>query len=485
MRRCPRELSIAVLVATALLAGCMPDQATDVALYRNTLALGDLPSAPAEGEPLSLRRAAELANATSERLAIQGEELVRAYAQRRRSVAQFLPTVDLLSSLVFQDEGGGDEFIDTSGAVVGGGGSSTQFDVDIAARVTLFDGFRNVNRLKSSDADIENRRALLLDLRETLLLDVVGTYYAVLVAERSVEVLERSLTVQAERLRDIQGRQEAGVARPLDVAQTEAQVAGTRVALRDAQNRVETGRELLAYLVGAPIQRSPLDDGFDVPDEVPDGSQLDELARMSRQDLAAAEAAARAARADVDVAIGQYAPTISVNLDYFLRRDSVPTDRDWAGLLSANVPIFTAGRIEADIQDAWAVFRQQVLAYQGLRRQIRQEIAIAIANVQASRDRLAERDVQVRAAREAYRQADGSYQVGLATNLERLVALDQVLNAELGQALEIYRLRELYAALLRSTGGLTEGLTGVAPALPPPQPAPESPFITAQPTSNQ
>ena len=472
---------VAAAISLPLLTGCMPDQAKDVQAYRSVLALGAVPAPPAPGEPLTLAEAALLTNATSERLSIQGEELIRAVAERRRSVAQFLPTVDLIPSLVFQDAGDDSSFVEGGGAVVGGGSASTIFDVAVSTRVTLFDGFRNVNRLASAEADIENRRALLLDLRETLLLDVVRTYYAVLVAERSVEVLSRSLAVQEERLRDIRGRQAAGVARPLDVFQTEAQAAGTRVALRDARNDVETGRELLAYLVGAAVQGCPLEDRFDVPAQFPAEESLEAEATNGRQDLAAAEAAARAARADVDVAIGQYAPSISVNLDWFLKRDSMPTDRDWAGLLSANVPIFTAGRIEADIQGAWAVFRQQVLAYHAVQRQIRQEIAIALANLRASRDRLADLDVQVRAAREAYRQADGSYQVGLATNLERLVALDQQLNAELGQALEIYRHRGLYAALLRATGRLTEGVTGVEVTTPAPGPAPDSPFVVLAP----
>ncbi|MFO0826876.1 MAG: TolC family protein [Phycisphaerales bacterium] len=464
------------VAASALAASaCMPDQARDVAMYREITSLGTTQVVPAQGDPLTLRDAALLANETSERLAIQGEEFVRAVAERRKRVAEFLPTVDLVPTFGFQDgNSGGSNVVFNSGA-------STSFDVPVVARVTLFDGFRNVNRLKSADADVENRRALVLDLRETLLLDVVRTYYTILVAERSVKVLERSLALQEERLRDIKGRQAAGVARPLDVYQTEAQVASTRVALLDAQNSVARGRELLAFVVGAPIQACPLDDGFDVPAEIPDTSTLDEEALASRQDLAAAEAAARAARALVDVAIGQYAPSVSLNFDWWLHRDSVPTDRDWAGLLSMNVPIFTAGQIEADIQAAWSVFRQEVLSYQAIKRQVVTDVAVARADVEASRSRLAELDVQVRAAREAYRQADASYQVGLATNLERLVALDQQLNAELAQALEVFRYRGLYAALLRATGRLTPGLSGVDVPLPPPRPAPESPFIVAHP----
>lgn len=486
-RRRRRPLGSALAAASAvgglasalLLAGCTTDQAADVALYRAMLELGedgDLEPALAAGEPLSLRKAAALVNATSERLAFQGEEFVRAVAERRRAVASFLPTVDLAPTFSFTDEGRAGENGNSSAGGAGSGGSSTSFDVPVIARVTLFDGFRNVNRFTSAEAEIENRRGLLLDLRETLLLDMVRTYYTVLVAERSVEVLTRSLGLQEERLRDIQGRQEAGVARPLDVYQTEAQVAATRVLLLDARNDVDRGRELLSFLVGLPVIDSPLEDGFEVG-VTPSESELDATALAHRHDLAAAVAAADAARAEVDVAIGEYAPSVSLNLDYFLKRDTVPTDRDWAGLISLNLPIFSAGRIEANVQDAWAGFRQQVLLHHALRREILRDVAVARTDLLASAGRLAEIEVQVRAAREAYRQADGSYQVGLATNLERLIALDQQLNAELAQALELYRFRGLYATLLRASGQLTEGLSGVAVPPPPERPAPDSPFL--------
>lgn len=462
------------------LTGCT-DQARDVGMYRDLLELERADGSSASrsldradpGAPLSVAEAALLANASSEALSIRGEEIIQAFAERRRAVGLFLPTVDLLPSYIFRDRSnsaGGGEFS-------GGSSDPTLFDVTVATRVTLFDGLRNVNRLKTADAELENRRALLLDLRETVLLDVVRAYYAVLVAERSVDVLKRSLALQEERLRDIRGRQRAGVARPLDVFQTEAQAAGTRVALLDAQATVTTGRETLAFAVGAPVQEATLVDGFDVPQEIPTAEELRRLARFMRQDLVAAEAAARAARHDVDVAIGQYAPSVSLNFDWFVRRDTVPTDRDWAGLLIVNVPIFSAGRIEADVQDAWSRFRVTVLEWHRLDRLIRVEIANAETDLFASRARLAELEIQVRAAREAVRQADASYQVGLATNLERLIALDQELAAELDQALEIYRYRGLYAVLLRSAGILTPGVTGAAVAIPPELPAPESAFV--------
>ena len=51
---------------------------------------------------------------------------------------------------------------------------------------------------------IEQQRALLLDVQASLLLSVAETYYQVLRAEESVRVLENSLALRHEQVRDMQ-----------------------------------------------------------------------------------------------------------------------------------------------------------------------------------------------------------------------------------------------------------------------------------------
>ncbi len=456
---------VALIIAAS---GCATDQAKDVRAYRDVLALGS-PTPFVAGEPLSLAMAVRLTNDTNENLSIEGENYLQAIIDRKRAVANFLPTLDLVGLYTFRGP---------TDSNFQGLGEKTAFDATLSGQVTLFDGFRNINRLKSSDLTIEQRRWLLLDLREALLLDVSQVYYRVLRAERLAVVLENSVTVQEERVRDIRARQRIGVARPLDVAQNEAQLSQTRVLLLNARNAVETGRAALSFLTGVNVQGSPLSDGFALPENPPTLDDLVAMATARRQDLAAAAAAAEAVRSDVDVAIGQYAPSVSLNLDYFLARDSLPTDRDWTGLLRVNIPVFAAGRIEADVEAAWSRFRQAVLAYSLLKRQIRQDVEISHKNVGASIARMAELNEQLRAAQEAIRQAESAYNNGLGTNLERITAQDQFLNAQLQLTSEEFDQKVFYLTAYRALGAITEGTAGVAvPSQPPPRPAPESPFV--------
>src|SRR6185503_9561053 len=139
-------------------------------------------------------------------------------------------------------------------------------------------------------------------------------------------VLKGSLNLQEERVRDFQARRRAGVVRPLDVAQTEAQASSTRVSLIDAKNDVVNGRTTLAFLVGAPVASSPLIDQAAVLSEVPDMAALQHEAMQRRQDLAASRAAVAAAKYDVETAIGRYFPSVTFNVNYFLSRESLPSE---------------------------------------------------------------------------------------------------------------------------------------------------------------
>jgi outer membrane protein len=368
----------------------------------------------------------------------------------------------------------------SSGSTVGGGvgGSSYvvhndtlhRFDVPVSAQVNLFNGFGDVARSRVAEAVAAQRRAALLDLQAAVMLDVARTYYQVIRSERLVEVLANSLKVQDERVRDIRGRQAAGVARPLEVAQTEAQAAGTRVLLVQAQNDVQTGRTVLAYLMGVPAVEQPLTDEFQIPEELPPTEAFVEQGRQTRQDLAAARATIAAARANVDAAISQYFPSVNLNLNAFLYEENYSTASRWNTVLSANLPLFSAGLIEADVRTAWSQLRQALLADSLIDRQVQQDVRVAFRDLLTSRERLTELQAQVRAASEAFHQADQTYNVGLATNLERLTAQDQKLTAQLLFTSEQFNHKVAYLNLLRAAGGLHQAVAG----FPLPVHAPES-----------
>ncbi len=461
-------LRACILLTVIVLGACATDQAADVALYRQELDIGAPPDR-AELAELSLPDAIRFTNSFNENLSIEGEAYIQALAERQRNASSLFPTFDLFGALTFRDDAGAGETSSSSG--------STLFDGGVGGQYTLLTGLSDFNRIEADRLTIEQRRWLLLDIRESLLLDTARAYYAVMLAERLVGVLESSLLVQEERLRDAKGREDVGFARPLDVSQIAAQVSVTRVSLLDARNLVRISRSLLTFLTSVDSASIRLSDDYELPSAMLASDELLSIAYARRQDLAAAALAASSSRITVDAEIGRYFPTITLNLDYFLTRDTLPTEREWTGLLTVSLPLFTAGRIEADVRAAWSAFRQDVLRYSLTRRAIQRDVEVTHADLSVTAERITELGNQLRAAEESLRQAEASYSAGLGTNLERIAAQDALLSAQLQLAREEYSLKIAYLAAMRAAGALTDAVTGRVPDAAPLTVPPDSPFV--------
>lgn len=462
----------ALLATLALLPACATDQQADVDAWRQQVALGEAPLHPA-GAPLPLATAVRLANDQNETIAIGGEDFVQACVARARVTASFFPEVDFSPTYIFREKAAsGVKFLD----------SSSLLDVPVHTQLSLFEGFRDQNRASAADLTVEQRRSLLLDLRETVVLEVVQAYYRVLRAEERAAVLERSLAVQQQRVREITARERIGTARALDRTQAEAQASRTTLDLITARNDARTGREALCLLTGTDVRSCPLHDDLVLPAGEPVASALLALAEQRRQDLRAAALAAEAARARVEVAFGQYYPSIGVSLDYFLARDSLPTDRDWTGLLTLHLPLFSGGRIAADVRQEWSSFRQEVSRYSLLRRTIRRDLAVALDQFATLGLRLEELRRQSAADAEALRQAEAGARAGLSTNLDLILAQFQLQRGQVDVVEAELQRKVAWLETLRVTGALTAGTVDVpVPPPPAPRPAPASPFVR-QPT---
>ncbi|MDX2017731.1 MAG: TolC family protein [Planctomycetota bacterium] len=445
-----RGMVALLAAAIVLLIGCTADQAGDVALYRG---ISDPPGgAPARlpSEALSLQDALKFTAMYNERIAQQGERYVQALAERQRAASALRPTLELFSETSLRENTG--EGI-------------AQTAVGFGAQYRLLTGLSDLREVDASEARVRAGRWLILDLRETLLLETARAYYEVLRAERLAMVLESSVRAQSARLEDARARNEVGFTRPLDVAQIEAQVSRTRAQLITAEGNAREARATLALLTNLDVEGIALSDGFGVPVDVPGRAGLIALAHRHRQDLLAARAQADAARSDVDAAIGQYAPSIGVNLEAFLLQEPDDSPAAIASLIQIRVPIFSAGRIEADIRGAWSVFREAALEYRARARAATADVDAVLAQLRASRARLEEFSTQVRVAREALTLAEASYEAGLGTNLERVTAQDQLLSAELEQVSEEYQVKLLTLALRRACGMLAvEHIGAVLPA---------------------
>jgi outer membrane protein TolC len=455
------------LAALLLVAGCAVDQRKEVAKYRRILdSAVPAPAPTTQPHALTLGRAMAIANQNDETLGLSGENYLQALIARSRAVAAFLPTVSLQPNFTIAQKPGPNASASPAsggtsvGVSSGGGGfrthgdTQTRFEAPVVGSINLFNGFGDVANLRASEMTIEQRRQALLDAQQTVLLNVAQVFYQALRSERQAEQLRNSLKVQQARVADQQDRLKNGLATQLEVAQSQAQAAATAALLAQAEGDVVTGRSTLAFVVGVPSVVEVLVDDLTVPDRRPTESDFEARALARRHDLLAARAQVAAARHSVDVAISQYYPSVTLDVAGFLSREFYSDASKWDAVLAANIPIFTAGLIRADVRDAWSRLRQAALTESRVRRQALEGVQTSYQNVLTSERRIRELQEEVRAADEALRQAQAQFANGLAILLDVLTAQDQLLSAQLQLTSARFDRSVFYLSLLRASGRL-------------------------------
>jgi outer membrane protein TolC len=253
----------------------------------------------------------------------------------------------------------------------------------------------------------------------------------------------------------------------LTVSQAKAQLADTRVQLTQALSDARNARTLLAQLIGRHDVPNPLLDDYAVPGERAPVADFETAALETRQNVTAAVRAREAARQAVEVAFSQYYPSVNVNLRDVLYHTGVSSVVDWSAVLQANIPIFSAGVIEADVRTACSKFRQAVLDESAARRQVVADIHTAYENLVTAEHRITDLEEEVRSAQDAYRLARQGFASGLGTNLEVLVAQQQLLNSQLSLTSATFDRTVFYLDLCRAGGNLVDRVAQPLPTTRP------------------
>jgi outer membrane protein TolC len=445
-----KRWSLALIAAAAFASSGCVNQQQEVAHYQQILNSQPAPAPAQAPQRLTLAQAMRLANDENEQLAISGEDYLQALIARDRAFATFLPSVSL-GAQEYQAKGfntppGFPDFTQIF--------QTRYFNVPLQTQLNV-NVLQDATAISAADVFASQRSALLLDMQSTILLEVAQSYYQVLTDEHSVKVLSETLAVEQADVLSMQHKQQAGVALPLDVLQSQASAAQTQTELTDAENDVQTGRATLAFLMGvASLDGVELVDDFHSPAQVPELVQLDQFAQVHRQDTIAAAYAVVFAQKNVSAAFEEYAPTISINFNTFLFKQQFPTDQWWTGLFSINLPLFEGGMIYADIRTAYSKLRQAQLQQQYLAREVQEQVKIDRDNWLTSVQQVNNYYTEMSAAMAAWKQAQHSYSVGLAINLDVITAEDRALNAQLAYQKAIYAERTDMLDLVRETGGL-------------------------------
>lgn len=337
------------------------------------------------------------------------------------------------------------------------------------------DLFGGVDRaVEAADADLaaadEDRRAVLV----SLLSEVGGQWIRARGAMRRLAIANESLASQQDTAELTKARRDAGMANDLDLSRAVALVAGTRATIPSLQEDYSRAAHALDVLIGkTPGSSEALLTGKaelpPPPPSVPVGLPSDLLRR--RPDVRRAERALAAETARIGVATADNYPRFF--LTGGLGLSSLETgnlfeaaSRNWNLGLGFNWPLFTGGRIDANIEAADARAEQALHRWETSVLVALQETHDALVAYGREQERLVSLHEQAAAQRTAADLARQRHEAGLSDFLEVLDAERSELSAEDDLAISEATLAGNAIALYKALGGgwdTTEPTEGVPP----------------------
>ena len=251
-------------------------------------------------------------------------------------------------------------------------------------------------------------------------------------AEATVESREKSLFIADKRF-------EAGIDPKLPSLQASASLENAKLAVLRAQSSILKARNALQFLVGGPIPTNliPTPAVSNITNQQIFNAGLPSELLRYRPDVLQAEYNLKAAGANIEVARASYFPSISLassvglssgSLDNLFKSGSV----GWSFGPSISVPIFDAGRLDANY-DVAKIEREQTLA--GYEKSIQtafREVSDVLATRATLGDQLAAQYRLQDNFEQTYQIADARFKAGIANYLDVLDAQRSLFSTQQG-----------------------------------------------------
>jgi outer membrane protein len=314
----------------------------------------------------------------------------------------------------------------------------------LAVHQTVLDFGRRSGAVALARARGESAAGTVVLVRSDLAFRAIDAFYAVLFLRQSLKVQDDEIDALQQHLAVSRERARSGAVTDFDVLTTEVRVATAQSQRIDVANQLEQREIELRELLGVPAEQPlPLRGAFTLTPVGLSGDSLTQLALARRPEMRLARQAEAAASAERRVASLGQRPLLSVDLQAGFRNGFEPhLDRiegNWNAGVSVQVPVFDGGRTRDRVDEAEANVTAAEDHTRDVARRIAADVQQALANLRASRDKLATADLQVEQADTALSLAETRYRAGVITNLEVLDAQTALAEARL------LRLRTQYA----------------------------------------
>jgi NodT family efflux transporter outer membrane factor (OMF) lipoprotein len=334
-----------------------------------------------------------------------------------------------------------------------------QVGFDAAWEIDVFGGVRRLVEAAVAEeaATIEDRRAVLV----TLLGEVGRNYVEYREFRRQVVLSNDQLRSQQRTVDLTRARVETGLGSELELAQALSEFESTRAQIPFFEAQAKESIHRLGVLLGEGPASLDSELAADTAIPLPPSSMglgvpADLLRR--RADIRRAERLVAAANARIGAAIAERYPKFTLTGSYGFRslelNDLLENPSNFFSIIPGfSIPLFTGGRIDANIEIARAREEQALLSFKGQYLVALEEVENALSRYtreQARRDALA---ASVAAADRALQLARALFEQGLTDFLNVLITERALLNRQNALVQSEAQVTLASVALFKALGG--------------------------------
>lgn len=348
--------------------------------------------------------------------------------------------------------------------------SSQSVSAGVSSSVTLFNGLKNVDQLRSARLIQQAGTQDVKRAEQTVVYTVAANYINLADQQEQLRVQQQNLAAQQAQEKEIQAGVNAGTHPISDLYQQQALVASAQASVVDAQNAVALAKVTLMQTLQLDPRGTyefatpPVDTTTAGGDSSLDLDSLLTHALSQRPDIAAQQSRAGAAKQDVSAASASWWPTVSLSAGYSTAYNSAAAasladqlgQRQGASIgIGVSVPIFDRGATSAATQQAKIAADNANIALQTQQQQVGADVRSAYLDYQAAQQRLAAANAQLKAATQAVNAAEQRYRVGAGTLVDLTQARATLVQAQSAQVSARYDLVLQRTALTYAVGDLT------------------------------
>lgn len=292
----------------------------------------------------------------------------------------------------------------------------------------LFQGFKSVGALMGAGS-LKGQRAGELEFsKEQIFVEASEAFYALVSAQKNLEILGESQKLFVDRIQDLEERVKIGRSRAGEVAMARAKTKILEARVAKARGALLSAQSLVGFYTG--ISHAKVED--EDPETFSETADFDSsdypVLAAKRSDVEAAKLAVNTAKQTIVVKQSALWPKVTLDANHYEKREGFQDGISWDALIKLDVPLYRGGDNIGQILEATANYRKAVFNYQLTQKKALLEIEQAHQSWIAARAQHLAYQEAVKAGEENFNLQKTDYESNLVSNLDVLAALEEFLS---------------------------------------------------------